>query len=296
VSPRDSTVEQLIGRIASRAHGVATWGELRAAGVSEAEIKWRIQTGHLLRVYRGVYRVGHRAPNVEAQYMAAVKACGGGAGLSGLAAAHLYWLVKEIAMPEVAAPTERRVRGVITHRVRDLVVVRHRGIPITPVPPTLIAIASRLDDPELGKAVHQARVLYGTKPMDFPGRIPVNLRRILYGDTRITLSELERRFLELLRAHNLPLPQTNRVASGRYVDCRWPEYGLTVELHGYIAHDSRHAWQLDRRREREAYRRGDDFRQYTWDDVALDPTDMLNELHALLRRYPVTASARSSAG
>jgi hypothetical protein len=198
-------------------------------------------------------------------------------------------------VPEVSAPTERRVKGVITHRARrDLVVVRHRGIPITPVPHTLIAISSRLNDEDLGRAAHQARVLYGTKHVS--GRVPVRLRAILYGDTRITLSELERRFLELLRAHGLPLPQTNRIAGGRYVDCRWPEHNLTVELHGYVAHDSRHAWLLDRRREREAYRRGDEYRQYTWEDVTRDSADLLDELHALLRRYPVTASARSSAG
>ena len=30
-------------------------------------------------MYRGVYRVGHRAPGLESDYMAAVRACGGGA-------------------------------------------------------------------------------------------------------------------------------------------------------------------------------------------------------------------------
>ena len=35
------------------------------------------------------------------------------------------------------------------------------------------------------------------------------------------LSALERRFLVLLRREGLPLPVTNRLAGGRYVDCRW---------------------------------------------------------------------------
>ena len=51
-------------------------------------------TGALLPVHRGVYRVGHRAPSVEARYLAAVLACGEGALLSGRAAAHLYGLLK----------------------------------------------------------------------------------------------------------------------------------------------------------------------------------------------------------
>jgi hypothetical protein len=45
-------------------------------------------------VHRGVYRLGHRAPSIEASYMAAVLACGEGAVLSGLAAAFHYGIVK----------------------------------------------------------------------------------------------------------------------------------------------------------------------------------------------------------
>ena len=73
------------------------------------------------------------------------------------------------------------------------------------------------------------------------------------------------------REEALPLPNTNRPAGGRYVDCRWPDHALTVELDGYRYHSSRHAWEHDRRREREAYARGDDFRRYTYGDVFEQP-------------------------
>ena len=96
----------------------------------------------------------------------------------------------------------------------------------------------------------------------------------------MTLSKLEARFLERLRMAGLALPQTNRVASGRRVDCRWPEQRLTVELDGYRYHHSRHAWEQDRRREREAHARGDDFRRYTYGDVVDSPGLMLAELRA----------------
>ena len=66
------------------------------------------------------------------------------------------------------------------------------------------------------------------------------------------------------------------------VDCRWPEHALTVELDGYRYHHSRHAWEQDRRREREARSRGDEFRRYTYGDVCEDATLMLRELSALL--------------
>jgi hypothetical protein len=106
--------------------------------------------------------------------------------------------------------------------------------------------------------------------------------RVLHGDVPVTLSRLEARFLELLGEAGLPLPVTNRVAGGHRVDCRWPQHRLTVELDSYRYHQSRHAWEQDRRREREARARADEFRRYTWGDVFEHPALMLAELTALL--------------
>jgi len=108
------------------------------------------------------------------------------------------------------------------------------------------------------------------------------LRRVIHGEEPVTLSVLERRFLACLREAGLPLPETNRSASGQRVDCRWPNHHLTVELDSYRFHNSRHAWERDRQREREARARGDEFRRYTWTDVDENPGPMLRELRALL--------------
>jgi hypothetical protein len=91
------TVESVVARLATRTHGVVTRRQLLAAGVTEDEIDQRLATGALLREHRGVYRVGHRAPSVEARYLAAVLACGDGALLSGRAAAHIWGLLKGAA-------------------------------------------------------------------------------------------------------------------------------------------------------------------------------------------------------
>src|SRR4051812_36345481 len=120
MAPQDRTVEQVIAEIARRQYGVVTWSQLRAAGISAAEIKWRAESGALLREYRGVYRVGHRAPSVESSYLAAVRACGDNAVLSGCAAAYLWGLIKgSPPPPEVTAPTQRRVPGVRTRRAKS---------------------------------------------------------------------------------------------------------------------------------------------------------------------------------
>jgi len=99
----------------------------------------------------------------------------------------------------------------------------------------------------------------------------------------VTLSELEREFRRVLAAARLPLPdETNRIASARRVDCRYFDPPLTIELDSYGYHGDRHAWETDRRRDREAYARGDDLRRYTYGDVFEDTSFMLAELAVLL--------------
>jgi hypothetical protein len=298
VRPQNRTAEQELGRIARSAHGVVTRAQLLSAGITPAEIKWRLRTEALLAAYPGVYRVGHRAPSLEACYMAAVLACGDGALLCGRAAGHLFGAFKGAAPPpEVLTRTERRVKGVKTCRSRRTDrrdATKWRGIPVTTLPRTLVDLAGVLDDDELARACHEAGVRHGTTPAQVeavlarransPGA--ANLRRVLSGEVRVTLSKLERRFLRLLRESGLPLPQTNRPAGGRRVDCRWADRRLTVELDSYTYHRSRYAWEQDRRREREAYARGDEFRRYTYGDVFERPARMLAELRALIATGP----------
>jgi len=235
--------------------------------------------------------------------MAAVRAHGDGSALCGKAAAYLYVIFKNRpAQPEVITSTKRRAPGVRTCRVRRLDprdVTTYRAIPVTTVPRTVVDLARELAPDELARVVHEAGIRYRVTPEAIESvlarrpnsRGAPELRRVLRGEVRVTLSRLEDRFLELLGEERLPLPDTNCRAGGRRVDCRWPQQRLTVELDGYRYHSSRHAWEQDRRRERDARARGDDFRRYTYGDVFEEPKLMLAELRELLR--PRT---RASAG
>jgi hypothetical protein len=295
---QNRSVDRLIAGIAGRAHGVVTRKTLLGKGVSPQRIRRRLQRGSLIAVHPGVYRVGHQAPSTEARYLAAVLACGEGALLSTRAAAYLWGLLKGSPPPaEVLAPTERRIEGVRTHRARPFYpehATKRHGIPVTTVPRTLVDLARVLPEAALARACHEAEVLHRTAPDHVESvlaRLPNSpgartLRRILHGDVRVALSRLEEAFLARLFDARLPLPETNQPAGGRRVDCRWPAQGLTVELDSYRYHRSRHAWEADRRREREAYARGDEFRRYTWSDVFEDPALMLRELRALLGDNP----------
>jgi hypothetical protein len=272
VAGKVSTVETTLAQLAGRSHGVVTRAQLLAAGITRDEIDHRLSLGALLREHPGVYRVGHRAPSVEARYLAAVWACGDSAVLSGRAASYLWGILKGAApAPEVTAHTERRVPGVTTHRARRIERTTHRGIPITTVPRTLVDLASDLSLDALARACHEAGVKYDTTPAQIEAvlakrrrtRGAAKLRAVTSGDVQALLSELERSFQRRLKEAGLPLPQTNRPAGGRRVDCRWPDRRLTVEL--------------------EARARGDEFRRYTYGDVVESPRLMLAELRPLLR-------------
>ena len=294
VEPQGRTVDQLIAGLAARQHGVVTRRQLRTAGVTPGQVRHRLKRGALLGVHPGVYRVGHEAPDLLASYLAAVYACGAGAVLGGRAATHNFAVARGASpSPEVNTRTERMIPGVITHRCRRLDgrdTRRWNGIPTVTVPRALVEVAAILAIADLARACHEAGVRYRTTPRqveDALGRRPTsagarNLRLVLSGDERVALSRLESAFIAMLRTEGLSLPVTNKPAGGRRVDCRWPEEGLTVELDSFTFHNSRHSWQQDRDRERQAYARGDEFRRYTWADVFEDPTLMLTELRDLL--------------
>jgi hypothetical protein len=288
-------VEQRLAWIATRQKGVVSRGELLSAGLSSAGIERRIRKGLLIPEFPGVYRVGHSAPSTEARYLAAVKACGDGAVLAGRAAAYLMGLIRSRIPPEpeVIASTRRRIEGVRTKHCRHIDrrdVWIFNGIRTTTVPRTLVDLAAILSLSDLARACHEAGVRYRTTPRQVDAvlaRRPRakgagNLRLVMGGEEKVTLSKLESAFLALLKANGLPLPEMNRHAGSKRVDCRWPDHKLTVELNSYRFHNSRHAYEQDHIRQREARLRGDDFRTYTYGDVLDDSRAMLRELRTTL--------------
>ena len=124
-------------------------------------------------------------------------------------------------------------------------------------PRTLVDLPSLLSFEELSRAVHEADVRHGTRAEHIEAvleRYPnargaQTLRAIAWGDAPILLSKLETHFRALLMRNGLALPETNRKRGAHYVDCRWPEHRLTIELDSYRFHRSRRAWEQDRERD-----------------------------------------------
>jgi hypothetical protein len=284
-------IATLLTRLANGQKGLLSREELLAAGLSKGQVAWRVRSGLLIPEYEGIYRLGHAAPNLESSYLAAVLACGEGSLLSGRAAAHLYGLLRGRPQPEVTTTTRRKPPGVVVHRVRTIHprdVTEWRGIPVTTVPKTVADMAADSTPGDLAALFHEARIKFGVKPEYVEAvlargrfRGAANLRRVIRGDERVLLSELERGFIALLQRHNLPLPRTNIPKDGHWVDCHWPEYRLTVELDTYRYHSTRHAWERDQKRERRARKRGD-YRRYVWGDVFEAEAELVAELSPAL--------------
>jgi hypothetical protein len=285
--------------IAATRHTRITRAQLLAAGVDDDRIKRWVRDGRLYRVHRGVYAIGRPAPSLLGDYMGAVLACGDGARLSNLPAGQLMKVLPGTGAPPevtVATTSGRRRPGITIHRVRALDPLdtsTFDRIPITTVPRVLLDVAPRLSLAELTRACHEAWIRRTTPAMIIacikrnPGRPGVGKLRLALGSD-VTLSDLEDAFLELVRAHDLPVPRTNIDHAGDKVDCHWPQLELTVELLSYRFHGSRQAFEAD-----VARRRRSSHIAFTWGDVFERGPQTARELEAVIRAAGPARSARA---
>src|SRR5687768_10802533 len=54
----DRRVEELVGELAARQHGLVTRAQLLESGMGADGVQYRVETKRLIPVHRGVYRVG----------------------------------------------------------------------------------------------------------------------------------------------------------------------------------------------------------------------------------------------
>jgi very-short-patch-repair endonuclease len=240
-----------IWSLAAVQHGVVSRRQLLDHGLSARAVQHRIEKGRLHRVGRGVYAVGRPELDRWGRWMAAVLGCGSGAALSFGSAAALRGIERErrgaieVSIPVASA---RSRHGVLIHRCPNLrpeEVVLERGIRVTSVVRTFIDTATYLSTPEIERAVNAADRLGLIDPESLhdslalhPGKHGVGpLYAILGARTfRLTDSELERRFLQIVADVGLPVPLTGRRLNGFKVDFYWPDFGLVVETDGLRYH------------------------------------------------------------
>jgi very-short-patch-repair endonuclease len=279
--------DQRISAIAGAQRGYVTRHQLLAAGVPDRTIDRRVTAGHLHRIHRNVYAVGHAAPPPLGPETAALLACGEHAVLSHRTAAALWKLVPEGDDPihvTIRGRNGPRPQGVRVHRTSRLTrgeVQVVEGLPVTSPSRSLIDVAPDLDERSLERAVEEALIQQlvterqlRTAAKSFKGR--GGAARILAvldsgHEPGITRSKAERRFRALLRAAQLPEPLTNVRVHGYLVDCYWPSHGVVVEVQGYKFHSGRFAFERDTRKAAKLTAAGLTVSYVTWRQMENEP-------------------------
>lgn len=230
--------------------------------------------------------------------MAAVLACGSRAVISHCSAGELWGIVVvprssiDLTIPR-GAP--RRTPGLVVHR-RDLEpaeITDRQRIPVTTPACTLVDLATEIPSHRLEAAVSQADKLDLVNASELAVLLARFSRRpglgILRGvldqrTFRLTDSALERRFLALVRAAGLPLPETGRNLSGFKTDFYWPQFGLIVETDGLRYHRTAASQARDRRRDQAHAAAGLTPLRFTHAQVRYEPDQVRVTLEAVIRR------------
>jgi very-short-patch-repair endonuclease len=277
---------------------VARW-QLLDLGFSRHWIDHRIAAGRLHPLRHGVYAVGRPHVTPYGRWMAAVLACGPTAVLSHDSAAALWGIRRGGANRfEVSVLSERKrgPKGIAVHRrpgLRPDEVTRSHGIPVTTPIRTLIDIAVRLDREPLEAAINEADKLDLCDPEELrsaldgvAGQLGVRALRTVLDRRTFTLtdSELERRFLRIVRGMGLAEPATGVWVNGFKVDFHWPDLGLVVETDGLRFHRTPAEQARDRVRDQRHTAAGLTPLRFTRAQVRFEPGYVGETVAAVARR------------
>jgi len=283
---------------ASQQRGVITRKQLDLAGLSRRAIERRIRKGELVRVLRGVYRVGGAPRDHAQELMAAVLYAGTGCAVSGGAAARLHRFPR-LGSKEIEVSSRRNLRrggfGVRRMKLGPREITQVQGLPVTTPLRTLVDLAESANEDDLRSVVdHLLREgIYSGQELAerlsrYHSRGVATLRRILSGYARggATESELEAKFLDRVREWDLPMPEKQRpeYADGvlRRLDFSWPSRKIVAEVDGYRFHSDPAAFERDRRRNNSLVAKGWRVLHVTDDALEHDQERLYSQLSSML--------------
>ncbi|RKQ87149.1 putative AbiEi antitoxin of type IV toxin-antitoxin system [Solirubrobacter pauli] len=239
--PAQSPHRKLAGhtprQIAARQRDLITYEQLIALGLTRGAISKGAQRGELRRVFRCVYTTAQAPLSREALWLAAVLACGEGAGLSHYAAGTLLDVSRfRSPLIDVVSPRKRTLDGARVHYCRTLDardITTVKGIPVTRISRLYADFADVLTPFQLANVVHRAAFKgLPTWLPEAPGRHGVATLKKAFdlhaGGSAGTRSTAEDVFLTFA----LPEPLVNVVHLGFEVDFRWPDRLVAVEIDG----------------------------------------------------------------
>jgi hypothetical protein len=249
---------------------VVSTKQLATMGYTKSSVAKAAKVGRLHRVHRGVYALGHQRLTWHGRCMAAVLAASPSVA-SHWSAGWLWGLLR--AQPGTLHVTCRRSRHAdrpfVTHTA-DLAradLARRDGIPVTSLARTILDLAVDSRERTVRRFIRQAdddktfdlrameELLARTK--GHRGQAKVRAALEIYDETpAFTRSDIEKRFLEIVREAGLPMPSMNRFVDGYEIDAYWAEARFGVELDIYETHGSRLSFEEDRERDDELLHAG----------------------------------------
>jgi Protein of unknown function (DUF559)/Transcriptional regulator, AbiEi antitoxin len=292
--------DRAVAELARRQHGVVGRVQLKALGLTLAEIDGRVKRKRLHRVHQGVYAVGHLALTRNGRFMAAVLACGDGAALSHFSAAVLWRILEGEGQDiHVTAERERKCRGVVVHQAPlQGERVRRLGIVVTTPARTIVDLADVVSRRRiLERVIDEAEYLR----LDWSGAAPRSGRRgsgllssvlaVHTPGSTWTLSELEERFLELCDHRGFPRPEVNCRIEGYVCDFVWREQLLIVETDGEQAHGTARSRERDAVRDAELQLAGWMVMRVPYVRLLHDPDGVAAQLERALTPAPAAPAA-----
>ena len=302
--------------LAQRQFGVISLDQLLDCGLSRTAVKRAAASGHLIRLFRGVYALGHRPTDPRGLLFAATLAGGPDACVSFRHASRhmrfVKWAPHAIA---VTAPRRRRPQpGLDFHH--DQLLTRetwmYRGVPCTTPARTFLDLAAT----SAGLAEDAIQGASGVGLLDVDNAFDVldiragrrgarRLRQILVGHERVppfTRSELERRTYRLCGRAGIERPDMNVEvygADGQPYECDavWPQYRLIVECDS-VWHDNPVSAREDAERDEQLTLAGWRVFRIRWSQIALQPERAAETIRVLLeaqrRLLAIPASGASS--
>lgn len=287
-SDTQASIEAAISAATATREGVARLAHLLDAGLPRRTVSRLAARGRLYRLYPAVYSaVPPHLLTRNARYHAAVLAAGDGAVLSHFSAAALLGLRPSTRTKiDVTIPgrSRRSIPGVNVHRsttLSDADRTAVKRIPTTTTARIILDLAAHLDRRGLEKLLDQAEILglFNLRAINdqldrnpyAPGAGKLRQARAEHhAATTVTRSELEERFLALVRTAGLPLPELNTYVvlpdDGPAIeaDFLWREQRLIVEVDGFATHGTRIAFERDRLRDQRAAAAGWRVIRVTW--------------------------------
>lgn len=306
-------VEEILNLLGRDNFGVFTTADALEAKITKGQLRRKVATGAIARLYPGVFALG-ALPRTWQQHVAAVQAWAGPKGVLSHGTAAALWDLSRFqsALPIHLSSTQLRhscSKEVVLHRTSRW----HPGDVcskgpwrLTTVSRTVFDLAGSLEIDRLREVLDEVLIRDLSDVSRLKRRMEVcgvsgrkgagQLRRLLEefaNEGLLPRSKLERLYADASARAGLPPPRSQHPVTidGRTyrIDFAYPDQKIAVELDGWRFHGTRSAWESDIQRANALVSVGWQVIRGTWRDLQNRPESVVDRVAVLLRpSLPIT--------